>query len=174
MLLEDIKITFMEPCVAEPEKIRLKAELSDDITEVMPYLNAVIRNGIFNKDAPLLTLSKETRLIVLYPRQLTMTKAVNMTDALQVFDWLKEIINETWEKRDTITPSYEKKEKPTVLQFYGWLPKTNCKECGEANCFAFAAKLLQGIQKIESCKTLFTKEYEASRETVMEVLNAIL
>lgn len=42
MFLQDIKITFMEPCVAEPEKIRLKAELSEDITEVMPYLNAVI------------------------------------------------------------------------------------------------------------------------------------
>ncbi|ADG81343.1 (Fe-S)-binding protein [Thermincola potens] len=174
MFLRNIDITFMEPCVADPEKIRLKAELSDDITDVMPYLNTVIGNAIFNKDTPLLTFTKEFRLIVLYPKKLTMAKAVNMTDALQVFDWLKDLINDTWEKRETITPNYEKKERPTVLQFYGWLPKTNRKECGEVNCFAFATKLLQGIQKIENCKPLFTPEYEDARETIMEVLKAIL
>jgi len=70
VLLRDINITFMEPCVADKEKIRLKAELSDNITEVMPYLNTVIGNAIFNKDAPLLTFTKEFRLIVLYsPRR---------------------------------------------------------------------------------------------------------
>ena len=174
LLLKDINITFMEPCIAEPEKIRLKAEMSDDITDVMPYLNAVIGNAIFNKNAPLITFTKEFRLIVLYPKKLTMAKVVNQTDALQIFDWLKDLINETWDKRDTITPNYEKKHKPTVPQFYGWLPKTNCKECGEANCFAFAAKILQGQQRIENCKPLFTPEYADARETITEVLTAIM
>ena len=174
MFLNDIKITFMEPCIAEPEKIRLKAEMSDDVTEVMPYLNTIISNAIFNKNAPLITFTKDFRLIVLYPQNLTMAKAVNQTDALQIFDWLKDLINETWDKRDTITPNYEKKHKPTVPQFYGWLPKTNCKECGEANCFAFAAKILQGQQRLENCKPLFTPEYADARETITEVLTAIM
>lgn len=174
MLLRKINITFMEPCIAEPEKIRLKAELTDDIAEVMPYLNTVMGNAVYNNDAPFLTFIREFRLGVLYPRQLTMAKAVNMTDALQVFDWLKDLINETWNKRDTITPSYERKERPTVLQLYSWLPKTNCKQCGEAGCFAFAAKFLQGGQQIENCKPLFTPEYDDARETVMDVVKAFV
>ena len=173
-MLKDINITFMEPCIAEPEKIRLKAEMSDDIADVMPYLNSVTGNAIFNKNAPLITFTKEFRLIVLYPTKLTMAKVVNQTDALQVFDWLKELINETWANRGNITPNYEKKQKPTVPQFYGWLPKTNCKECGEANCFAFAAKILQGQQRIENCKPLLTPEFADARETITEVLTAIL
>ena len=55
------------------------------------------------------------------------------------------------------------------------LPKTNCKECGEANCFAFAAKIvLQGQQRLENCKPLFTPEYADARETITEVLTAIM
>jgi len=88
-----------------------------------------------------------------------MAKARNMTDALQIFDWLKELINETWEKRDGITPCFEKKQRPATMDIYKLLPKTNCRECGDATCFAFAARLLQGSQKIENCKPLSTKEY---------------
>lgn len=174
MLLREINITFMEPCVADPEKIRLKAELSDDISPVMPYLNTVIGNAIYNKDAPLLTFTKEFRLLVLYPRYLTMAKAVNMTDALEVLDWLKDLINDTWEKRDSIIPNYEKKRKPTVPEIYSWLPKTNCKECGEPGCFAYAAKLIQGLKKLEECRPLFTPAYDEARETLLEMMRAFL
>ncbi|MCG0278808.1 MAG: hypothetical protein L5656_09820 [Thermanaeromonas sp.] len=38
MYLQDIRITYMEPCPADPEKIRLKARFSRDIRELMPYL----------------------------------------------------------------------------------------------------------------------------------------
>jgi len=174
MYLEDILITFMEPCIAEQEKIRLKAEMSNDISDVMPYLNTVISNAIFNQYGPLISFTKDFRLMVLYPKNLTMAKALNQTDALQILSWLKDLINETWEKRDTITPNYEKKQKPTVPQFYSWLPKTNCKKCGEASCFAFATLILQGKQKIENCGPLFTPEYNDTRETITEVLRAIL
>ncbi|MHB8158184.1 MAG: (Fe-S)-binding protein, partial [Desulfocucumaceae bacterium] len=88
--------------------------------------------------------------------------------------WLHDLINETWEKRDSITPNYEKKVKPTVPQFYSWLPKTNCKECGEASCFAFATMIITGKQHIENCRPLFTPEYIESRETITEVLKALL
>lgn|GEM_PF-2023554 len=137
MFLNQVRITRTEPCVADPEKIRVKAELSDDITQVMPYLNTIIKNAIFNREAPILTFTKEYRLIVIYPRYLTMAKALHLADVVDVLDWLKEMINETWERKDEIVPNYEIKKQPSVLQVYSWLPKTNCKKCGEQNCFAF-------------------------------------
>ena len=58
MLLKEVEITYVSPCLADPSKIRLKAELSDDVSEVMPYLNAVVKNAIYNHEAAHLTLFK--------------------------------------------------------------------------------------------------------------------
>jgi len=169
MFLNDINITFMEPCIADVDKIRLKADFSDNISEVMPYLNTVLSNAAYSRDGSLITFMKEFRLLVLYPTNMTMAKARNMTDALQVLDWLKELINDTWEKRDSITPNFEKKKRPATMDIYKLLPQTNCRECGDATCFAFAARLLQGAQKIENCKPLFSKEY-ANQLTMIRVM----
>ncbi|NIU39377.1 hypothetical protein GWN65_05265, partial [Candidatus Bathyarchaeota archaeon] len=35
-----------------------------------------------------------------------------------------------------------KREIPSPIVVYKLLPGTNCKECGEKNCMAFAAKLV--------------------------------
>lgn len=75
MFLEDISISFIEPCFADTEKIRLKADFSADITEMMPYINAVLKNATFNKDGPLLTFMKDFRLLTLYPEHMTLAKA---------------------------------------------------------------------------------------------------
>lgn len=95
-LLEEIRITFIEPCLAEAAKIRFKAEFSTDISPVLPYLNSILRNATYNHRAPTLTFTREFRLLTLYPRHLTVAKALNTTDAWQVVDWLKDLINETW------------------------------------------------------------------------------
>ncbi|RJS72330.1 MAG: acetyl-CoA decarbonylase/synthase complex subunit gamma [Candidatus Syntrophoarchaeum sp. WYZ-LMO15] len=50
------------------------------------------------------------------------------------------------------------------LEVYDYLPKTNCGECGEATCMAFAAKLIERQEKLEACKPIledkFRKKYE--------------
>ncbi|MEM3045796.1 MAG: acetyl-CoA decarbonylase/synthase complex subunit gamma [Candidatus Bathyarchaeia archaeon] len=45
-------------------------------------------------------------------------------------------------------------EKPTLLTVYRYLPQTNCGECGEATCMAFASKLLERAAKVEDCPPL--------------------
>jgi ArsR family metal-binding transcriptional regulator len=173
MFLDRITITYVEPCWADAEKIRLKAELSRDIGELFPYLNAVLPGATYNPHAGTLTLVKEGRLIVLYPTRLTMAKALNTTDARQVLDWLKDLINQTWERRDRIEPCYETRSRPTALELYQWLPRTNCKQCGEATCLAFAAKLLLGEQRLERCRPLFEPEYRHLREAMQELVAAL-
>ncbi len=42
----------------------------------------------------------------------------------------------------------------SAFQIYNLLPKTNCKECGEASCMAFATKLITTERKIEECPYL--------------------
>lgn len=105
MFLQDISIIAIAPCSADPGKVQLFAQLSTDITGVMPYLKAVLKNATYNVNGPSLTFMKEFRLITLYPRQITMARVLNTTDAWQVVDWIKNLINDVYERRESIIPS---------------------------------------------------------------------
>ena len=173
MFLKKVEITYISPCLADPGKIRLKAALSDDIREIMPYLNAVVKNAIYNHEAPYITLSKDFRLITLYPREMTMIKALNTTDAWQVIDWLQELLNELYNRREEIEPLYERKRRPHPLQLYSWLPHLNCKKCGEQGCLAFAVLLFSGQQELKRCEPLFSESYREQRQVLLELAQAL-
>ena len=46
------------------------------------------------------------------------------------------------------------------IDIYKLLPKTNCKECGQENCMAFATKIVNREVTIDQCPPLFKKENE--------------
>jgi len=56
------------------------------------------------------------------------------------------------------------------LDVYRHLPGTNCGECGEVNCMAYAAKLIERQRRVEDCKPLFKPEYKAKLAKLLEVL----
>lgn len=55
------------------------------------------------------------------------------------------------------------------LQILKFLPKTNCKECGEATCLAFATKLMAMDKKLEECipmlrESQYAQQYQELKE----------
>ena len=56
------------------------------------------------------------------------------------------------------------------IDVYKLLPRTNCKECGEENCIAFATKLVNREVTLEKCLPILTKEYEKSYIQLKEML----
>ena len=166
--LKTMTLCYVAPCMADEKKIRLIAYLNRDITEIMPYLNAVIKGASYNKGASTLTYAKERRLINLYNIKITIAKADDIIDAWHILDEIKALINKTYEKRSDIKPNYEEKVKVTALQIYGWLPKTNCRACGEATCLAFACRLLLGEQKLSKCVPLSTEQKFAENKKIMQ------
>jgi acetyl-CoA decarbonylase/synthase complex subunit gamma len=56
------------------------------------------------------------------------------------------------------------------IDVYKLLPRTNCKECGEENCIAFATKLVNREVTLEKCSPLLTKEFEKSYAQLKEML----
>ncbi|MCX5697251.1 MAG: hypothetical protein NTU54_04710 [Candidatus Omnitrophica bacterium] len=166
--LKSITLCYVAPCMADEKKIRLIAYFDHDISELLPYLNAIIKGASYNKNAPTLTYAKERRLINLYSIKITIAKADDIIDAWKILDEVKELINRTYKNKDTIKPNYEGKVKVTALQIYGWLPKSNCKFCGEATCLAFAVKLLLGEQKISKCAPLSTESRFSENKKIMQ------
>jgi acetyl-CoA decarbonylase/synthase complex subunit gamma len=56
------------------------------------------------------------------------------------------------------------------IDVYMLLPKTNCKQCGEANCLAFATKLVNREALIENCVPILEKEHEREYKKLKELL----
>lgn len=60
--------------------------------------------------------------------------------------------------------------KLNVMEILKELPRTNCKECGEPTCMAFAAKLLKKERKLEECKPLLIDEHAHRHRNLQTVL----
>ncbi|MEM3464424.1 MAG: acetyl-CoA decarbonylase/synthase complex subunit gamma [Candidatus Bathyarchaeia archaeon] len=56
------------------------------------------------------------------------------------------------------------------IDVYKLLPRTNCKECGEENCMAFATKVVNREVTLEKCSPLLTKEHEKAYKQLKEML----
>jgi acetyl-CoA decarbonylase/synthase complex subunit gamma len=69
----------------------------------------------------------------------------------------------------------EKKRKAGIkelspIDVYKLLPKTNCKECGEENCMAFATKIVNREVNIDQCPPLLKKENAKAYSQLKEML----
>ncbi len=69
----------------------------------------------------------------------------------------------------------QKPKKPSMkelspIDIYKLLPRTNCKECGQENCMAFATKIVNREVSIDSCPPLLKKENEKAYKALKELL----
>ncbi len=115
-------------------------------------------NYIENKK--ILTLNIYERLVTLYPSgKISMNKTIDKDDALEVVTEIMKVINEAYNEIESgdVTNYDELKEKLSKigpLALYNCLPRTDCEECGEKTCMAFAIKLLSGDEELDKCKPL--------------------
>ena len=84
----------------------------------------------------------------------------NEAEAEKIIQWLKREINDAWEKRDEIDPSYEGLPRPLLIEILKLLPKTNCRECGDPTCMVFAARVAEGVKGAKDCPPLADENSE--------------
>lgn len=163
-LLHSFVITRVLECVADPTRHRVIAEFSDDVSPVFPFLNAVVARLVYNPGANALSIKREYRLLTVYPRGATLAKVEGREDAEEQLRWFQELCNDVWRRRADITPCHEPRKTADPLDVYQLLPRLNCRECGQATCWAFSWELLFGDQTLESCPHLWSPAYiEAGR-----------
>ena len=84
--IKKIKIFQILPCIPDPNKIRFIAYFEKDISEILPYLNAIVKGGIYNPNGPTLTIKKEGRLITIHPDKIAAGKIIDENDAKDISD----------------------------------------------------------------------------------------
>lgn len=174
MLLKNYSFeTVLPECNPMAETINTVALLSEDIGEVLPYLASVIRACTYDDNIKTLTFRRQGKGIALYPRKITVTRLRDREEAKGVLDELKALINNTYDNRQNIQPCYKKGGELRYLDVFKLLPGTNCRECGEMTCLAFATKVVQQEVQISRCSPLFSSRFEEKRKKLLEMLRAV-
>jgi ArsR family metal-binding transcriptional regulator len=164
MLVKQYCPKFVRPPNPTAHHLRCYAHLDADISEVLPYLNTVLKGHQFCPEPPSLTLKYHAKLITLTSHEIAINMVKDQTEAGDILEWLKQEINTTWERRGDITPSFEVAEPPRVLAVLKFLPRTNCRACGQPTCMVFAVQVCQGAQGLAACSCLDPENLQGLRE----------
>jgi ArsR family metal-binding transcriptional regulator len=166
--LEAISLTKTLPCLAEPGKIIIIGKPSRALTEVLPYLATLPGIIAWNPEACTLTFRRPHGFMTLYSDKVYITQIKDVAEGMELLDALTEAVNEVWEKRSELIALTTKKRAPHHLDLWELLPRTNCKQCGEATCMAFAVGLLQQNRELAECPVLMADPTLADRRATLE------
>ena len=142
---------------------------------MMPYIAWLIPNSSYSKKNGWITFKKGARIITIHSDGfVAMTQTKDESEAMETLEEIEKIVEEAYRKKDEIDLSKPKEKiSVTVMDVYNYLPKTNCKECGEQTCMAFAVRLLNGELELKQCKPLFReKKYAGIRGALISLLSA--
>jgi ArsR family metal-binding transcriptional regulator len=165
-----ITLTKTLPCLAEPGKIIVIGQPDRSLDEVIPYLATLPGIIAYNPETLTLTFRRQPGFLTLYPDKVYITQIKDTEAGLEVLAALKDAINATWEQRAELVAMTAARHAPRWLDILTQLPQTNCKQCGEATCMAFAAALLQQTRSLIECVPLVSDPAFTDRRATLEAM----
>ena len=155
MLLENYRLEiFNSECNPGAMVVHCFAHLGQDVSRALPYLNTVLGGFEYIQDPPSVTFKAHGKLITVHGRKIAVNALKDEDEARKIVEWLKREINDAWENRGSIAPSFKVAPRPQLIEILKLLPKTNCRKCGEPTCMVFAARMAEGAKGVEKCPPL--------------------
>jgi ArsR family metal-binding transcriptional regulator len=158
------------PCLAEPGKIIVIGKPSQPLSDVIPYLATLPGVIAYNPDMLTLTFRRQPGFLTLSPDKVYITQIKDVETGLEVLIALADAINATWEHRAELVAAAAARRAPRWLDILTMLPQTNCKQCGEATCMAFAAAFLQQKRLLTECLPLASDSAFVDRRAALEAM----
>ena len=155
MLLESYQLEiFNSECMPGAMAVHCFAHLDQEVGPALPYLNTVLGGFEYIQEPPSVTFKVHGKLITVHGRKIAVNALKDEAEARKIVEWLKREINEAWENRSNIAPSYKRTPRPQLIEIIKLLPKTNCRKCSEPTCMVFAARVAEGAKGIDACPGL--------------------
>jgi ArsR family metal-binding transcriptional regulator len=170
MFLDSIALTRTLPCLAEPGKIIVIGKPNRSLAEVLPYLATLPGIIAYNPEAHTLTFRRPAGFMTLYTDRVYITQLKNADEGLELLAALKDAINATWDHRAELIAVTVGRHAPRPLDVWTLLPQTNCGQCGEATCMAFAFELLQHKRSVVECPPLQADGALVDRRATLEAM----
>ncbi len=128
-----------------------------------------IQKLAFDEELSSATLRLFDRLVGVYSDGRVSFCAENLNDAAEVLRGVDEALRKAKEYVKLYgAPSnsdVKRLLKLSAIDLYKYLPKTNCRKCGEATCLAFAVKVLSGDRKLKECPLLLEENVKEIKRT---------
>jgi ArsR family metal-binding transcriptional regulator/predicted Fe-Mo cluster-binding NifX family protein len=171
-LVSAITLIRTLPCLADPGKIIVIGETDAALDGVLPLLNAILPNVVsYHPFSGVMTLRRRPGLITLYPDKVMITQVADVEEGLALLAAMRDLLNQTWARREEIQPRHTARRVPRPLDVYELLPRTNCRACGEATCMAFAFGLLESRHRPAECPSLADLAFVAQRQALGQMLD---
>jgi ArsR family metal-binding transcriptional regulator len=165
MLLRGYRKEIMRPeCNPNFQSLHCIAHLDQDVSEALPYLNASLGGFEYVANPPSVTFKAYGKLITVHGRRIAVNALKEASEAAKILEWLMKEINETWERRESITPCFEGRPTPGIMEILKLLPKTNCGLCGQPTCMVFAVRVGEGAKDADDCPALDGQEQKALKQ----------
>lgn len=162
MLLESYRLEiFNSACDPDAMNVHCFAHLDQDVGPALPYLNTVLGGFEYLKEPPSVTFKAHGKLITVHAHKIAINALQDEEQARKIVEWLKREINDAWERRDQIVPSFQGMPRPQLIEILKLLPKTNCRQCSEPTCMVFAARVAEGAKGVEACPPLTGEKRQA-------------
>ncbi len=170
MYLDSMALTRALPCLAEPGKIIVVGKPNRPLDEVLPFVATLPGVIAYNPQAGTLTFRRTPGFLTLYSDCVYITQVKDVDQGLGLLAALKDAINATWEHRHELVAVTKARHAPRPLDVWSLLPQTNCKQCGESTCMAFAVGLLQQKRALAECLPLQITGDFADRRATLEAM----
>ena len=168
--LDSITLTRMLPCLAEPGKIIVIGKPDRTLEDAIPYLATLPGIIAYNPDQCTLTFRRQPGFLTVQRDQVYITQVKDIQEGLELLTALTESINSVWEHRQELVAVMTAKRTPRPLDVWSLLPQTNCKQCGELTCMAFAVGLLQQNRTLDECPVLASDPEFTDRRVALDTI----
>src|SRR5512136_90187 len=167
--IEIAEVRQLLPCIADSSKFRIIARVSPPLGGALKLLEPLFPRARYSEKIGALIIQRGTMLITIYSTgNVTMTMIKSEAEANEILEGLQRTINEAIVKG--VTPVPREKVKVDHNEIYQYLPKTNCKICGEQSCYSFAIRLVGRETTIDKCTPLLDAKYATNLEHIRVLL----
>jgi ArsR family metal-binding transcriptional regulator len=108
--------------------------------------------------------------MTLYADKVYITQVKDADEGLELLAALTDAINAIWDHRAELVAVQTARRAPRWLDIWKMLPQTNCKQCGEATCMAFAVSLVEQKRELTECLPLRADSTFADRRATLEAM----
>jgi len=144
------------PCLADPERFKIIAKTDKKLESILPILFLAAPNARYSESSKTTSYSFDQHNVVVgYNGEVAVTFIKDNDELKVLIKKVTDLLNRclAYQAVHPIIPSglIEEKKKLSPMTINKKLPQTNCKECGESGCFAFASKLFLGEKSAADC-----------------------
>lgn len=171
-------VSEIKPCLADEKKIRIIAQFDTNLTPILEILFLHFRNANYSRNLHCVTTKRAGQSTTVFGSgRVAMTYLKDEQEAIDRLTELTKTLSKAFAYLDNNDPAnpdtVEKKENINALQIHKLLPQTDCGECSESGCFAFATLLMNGERDIDDCGPMKLRENADKRAALVEVIQPI-